>query len=514
MKYKNNLIFNLNPFITLLAIIITIVGCKEDALEDHYEQQDARLESSILSVLSEDANYSTFVQLIKKTGFEELLQSSQAFTVWAPDNEAMSLVPDAVLNDEDALKALIGNHISRFSYNSTIPYNTELDNNSVLVQMFNDKFVEFTNADGQVTFGDVDVVEIDGLTANGLLHKVSSVLSVSPNIWDFINDNGADFPALLTYFEKTNEITFDEQNSVRIGENSLGQTVYDSVFVTSNSRFGMIGDLGSESERYTFVGLTDAAYTGIYDRFKEFYQFPIEDEVRKHTDSIIFNNLNFPAVDLDDLDGLPIRNTLGNEVVLDVSSVSESISLSNGNVFVMDPLNYEAKNVMYKPIRYEIENTERRDIGDLSDFTIVQKFENESSGRFTNTVSLLANPDGNESNNYFEIAFSNVLSASYNINLKFSQIGAALKTKLKFEFSYVDENNNTVVNEIDAIEVEPTEEGVITIGDIYDIPVFINDKIDNNYFVKLKVIVDVSEAELIIYDRKFGIDYAELTPVE
>lgn len=203
MNNKNNFIINLGRICAVLVILVAF-SCKEDALDDHYGQEDQRLESSILETLATDANYSTFLELVKQTGFEELLSSSQAFTVWAPSNEALALVPADVLNDPDALTQLIGNHISRFSYGSTI------NENPVFVKMLNDKYIEFSNVDGQVTFGDVDLLEADLLTSNGILHKVSSVLSVKPNIWGFLNENVEEFPVLMEYFSQYNEVLFDE----------------------------------------------------------------------------------------------------------------------------------------------------------------------------------------------------------------------------------------------------------------------------------------------------------------
>jgi uncharacterized surface protein with fasciclin (FAS1) repeats len=507
MNNKHNFIINFGRICAVLFILVAF-SCKDDAMDEHYGQEDQGLESSILETLSSDANYSTFVELIEQAGFEELLSSSQAFTIWAPNNEALALVSSDVLNDPDALTELIGNHISRFSYGSTI------NESPLFVKMLNDKSIEFSNIDGQVTFGDVELLEKDILTSNGILHKLSSVLSVKPNIWGYLNDNEAEFPALMAYFSQYNEILFDEAKSVETGTNSLGQTVYDSIFSSSNTQFKTIGDLSSEDDRFTFVGLTDDAYAGIYDTFKEYYQYPIEDSVKSNTDRTIFSNLNFPEVDLADLNGSLIENTVGNSVMLEAGTVTTDEALSNGNVFIVNALNYDAKNVIYKSIRYEVEDNTRREIGSLTDFTVVQKYQDVASGKFTNVVSLLTNPDGNNGNDYFEVAFSNVLSASYKINLKFSAIGAAQDTKLKFEFSYVDASGNTVVNNIDSIVVSNLEEGIITIGDTYDIPVYINEEIDNEYTVKLKIIIDVSEPELIIYERKFGLDYVELTPVE
>lgn len=507
MNKKYNYINSLVRICAVFTILLAS-SCKDDAMDDHYGQEDQRLESSILDVLTSDANYSTFVALIEQTGYTELLSSSQAFTVWAPDNASLALVSSDVLNDPDALSELIGNHISRFSYNSTI------NENSVLIKMLNDKYIEFVNLNGDVSFGDVDVLESDMLTSNGILHKVATVLDVKPNIWGYLNDNEDQFPIMMEYFSQFNETIFDEAKSIKTGTNTLGQTVYDSIFSSSNTQFKIIGDLSSEEERFTFIGLTDAAYTGIYDRFKEFYQYPVEDSVKSNTDEVIFNNLTFPNLEFEDLNGSLTENTVENEVLIEAGSIVENEALSNGNVFVVENLNYDAKNVIYKPVVYEIEDNKRRTIGSLTDLTVVQRFQEIASGKFTNTISLLENPDATESNNYFEVAFSNVLSASYNINLKFTPVGAEQGTKLKFEFSYVDADKNTILHEIEPIVVSNLEEGIITIGNTYDIPVFINEETDNEYFVKLKVIVDVSEPELLLYDRKFGLDYAELTPVE
>ena len=507
MNNKHNFIINFGRLCAVLVILVAF-SCKDDAMDEHYGQEDQGLESSILETLSSDANYSTFLELVEQAGFLELLSSSQAFTVWAPNNEALALVSADVLNDPDALTQFVGNHISRFSYGSTI------NESPLFVKMLNDKSIEFSNINGEVTFGDVDLLEADVLTSNGIVHKIAGVLEVKPNIWGFLNENADQFPDVMAYFSPFNETLFDEVKSVKTGTNSLGQTVYDSIFSLSNTQFKTIGDLSSEEERFTFIGLTDVAYTGIYDNFKEYYQYPVEDSVKSNTDRTIFNNLTFPAVDLSDLDGSLVTNTVGNSVLLEPATVTTDEALSNGNVFVVNALNYDAKNVMYKPIRYEVEDNKRRHIGALTDFTVVQKYQDVASGKFTNIVSLLANPDGNNGNDYFEVSFSNVLSASYNINLKFSAIGAAQNTQLKFEFSYVDASGNTVVNNIDSMVISNLEEGIITIGDTYDIPVFINEEIDNEYTVKLKIIIDVSEPELILYDRKFGLDYVELTPVE
>lgn len=507
MKNRNNHIFNFSLLLLIVCVFLA-VGCEEKAWDEHYEQLDSRLEKTVFEVLSEDPEYSTFVALLEQTGYKSQLQSAQAFTVWAPNNAAFAQVSNTILNDPDLLQELIGNHVSQFSYNTT-------SSDEALVKMFNNKYVEFNNVGGTSSFGNLDIVQKDILASNGILHTISSVLEVNPNIWGYLNDNAAQYPTLMTFLDQFNEVVFDEANSVRTGTNTLGQAVYDSVFKSSNTYFEKIGDLSSEERRYSFIGLTEPAYTGIYDVFKDYYQHPVADTIQENTNRTIFNNLSFLPIDINDLDGVSTsRNIAGNEVVINPNAIVEDVTLSNGNVFVVDALDYDPKDVIYKPIRYEIEDSERRSIGNLDEFTMQKRYDISSSGRFYSAVNLAQNPNAGETNNYFEIAFSNVLSASYTLHLRFVPIGADQNTKLKFELSYVDDNKATVVQEIPAIDVSNIEDGEIQIGDTFSFPVFINQEVDNDYFVKLKVYIDVSEPELILYDRRFGIDYAELRPIE
>lgn len=493
----------------ILCFSTLLVGCKDEAWEDHYEQQDIRLENSLLTVLSADSELSTFLGLLKQTEYYSLLNSSQAFTIWAPTNDALSNVPSSILNDPDLLEQFVGNHVSRFSYNSSSVYSEPL-----LVRMLNGKYIEFSNVQDNLNFGEVDLIEQDLLSSNGILHTINDVLLVNPNIWDHLNQNEANYPILMDYLNQFNETVFDEENSVVIGTNTLGQTVYDSIFSSSNAFFKTIGYLNSEEERFTFIGLTDDVYTNTYDVLDDYYQFPVQDSIKSNTDKTIFSNLNFLNVELEDVDASPLISTTGNILSLSSSNIIEDYDLSNGNLFVVDQLALDPEDIIYKPIRYEAENTERRELASLSDFTMQKTFSITESDRFFSIVSLLDNPDGSDSNNYFEVSFSNVLSADYNIYVKFVPIGAEQQTKLKFEFSYVDENQNTIVDQIPARIIGNLEDGRLQIGDTYSIPVFINEELNNNYSVKFKVIVDVSEPELLLYDRRFGIDYIELVPAE
>lgn len=504
---KNINVFKYNSIIIALCFFTTLISCKDD-WDDHYEQVDTRLESDILTVLAQDNDYSSFLGYLKETGIDSILTASQSYTVWAPNNEAFASVPAEILENEELLKSLIENHVGRNSYTS------ESFDDIVLVKMFNGKYLDFSNTGGIVTFGGVETLDQDVLTSNGVLHKIKNAIPVRDNIWSYLRENSEVFPYQISYFEQFNEEAFDEEASTPIATNSLGQTVYDSVFKQSNSFFDIIGDLNSEENRFSFIGLTDDVYTELYESLEGYFAHKVQDSTQLAVDRVIFKNVNFHLINPIDLDGVEVdTTTTWNNVVI---SIPETVGeFSNGNIFSMNEYILDPKEIFYKPSRYELENTVRREIGSTTDLSVQSVFNENASGRFTNTISLLEDPDASNSNNYVEVSFDNVFAAAYNIKVKFNTVpNDDEPTQVRFELSYNELDGSEVVENIDPIVIEADEERELQIGGDYLFNAFVDDNQDNIYSVKLRVIVDVSNAELALYNRRFGIDYVELVPVE
>ena len=501
--YNYRMVYSL---IVVISLVFCTIACDDEIRDDHYYQSDDALNENLSSLIANDTELSTFYSLLKETGYDVLLNHPQAYTVWAPTNEALANVSPDIINNPDMLHELIGNHISRYSYTSK-----DIASEGILVKMFNEKYVPNSINDGTIYFDDVEVVDGDLLANNGILHKIGEVVDVKSNIWNYLNESG-EFPILVDYMSQFESIVFDPTVSTIIGQNTLGKNVYDSVFVTNNSFFDIIGDLNSEEERYTLVTLTDEVYTTAYDLYKEYFQHPNEAVVVSAVNTTLFDNLNCNEFGDDQLDKW-IPNTIGNSIVVNAASVDENVKLSNGNMLIVNNFDTHPEELIYKPIRFEVENSDKRTIGNPSVLTIKKRYDLTASGLFDNRISLQESPNEGETNNYFEIEFSNVLSADYDVYIKFSPVGASQDTKLKFEFSYKDAAGTTVEHPIESMVVSNQENGRIKIGDTYSNPVYVNST-DETYFVKLKVFVDVSDAELVLYDRSFGIDYIELVPVE
>jgi uncharacterized surface protein with fasciclin (FAS1) repeats len=500
-KYINHLYTRL--FAVLLLFLV--LGSCEETWDDHYQADESANTELLYQKLEASPDLSKFVELLKEVDYFSVMQYPQAYTVFAPVNDAFSAVSDEVLNDPDQLKALLGNHICRYSYSSV----DALGNPKL--KMFNGKYEDFTSSGGQLSFSGSNLSSSDDLCGNGILHKVSSVVSVKPNIWDYMNLPDM-FPSIMAYLEPYNNLVFDDFNSVAIGKNTLGEIIYDSVYVASNAYFDVIGDLNSEELQFTFLGLNDDVYADVYQDFEGYFSHPDSATVVQNVNKTIVGNLVLPAVSKNELTGGYLSTTTRKQVKVDANQVTEEVELSNGYMFLMNELNLEPTKIMYKPVRFEVEETEGRKIGKSSDFTIQKKYNASASGYFRNVVTLLKDPSG--TNNYFEVSFDEVCSADYDIYIKFDPIGASKGTKLKYALSYSNMDGSETSIDIEGGVIAPDFDERLKIGDTYSFPVYVNRVENSNYTVKFRVYVDVSSAELILYDRNFGIDYIELVPVQ
>src|SRR5690242_11843395 len=99
----------------LFAFLVFAAGsCKKWDAHIQVGQQDLKL--NLAEKIARLPQLSTLSRCLKETSLDKLLSSSKAYTIWAPDNEAMKKVPASVLNDTVKLKALLMNLISQGTY--------------------------------------------------------------------------------------------------------------------------------------------------------------------------------------------------------------------------------------------------------------------------------------------------------------------------------------------------------------------------------------------------------------
>lgn len=152
----------------------------------------------VLNGMASDRNLSLFYQAIQRSGLVQLLNGKGPYTIFAPDNNAMTQYGLSSLEeinklDPALLAMMIRYHVltdRRFAYDYILSTGVSgkseqamLDGNSIQVQLIPDPAVptSFTGIQlkGTGNTAMIKLTKTDVLTGNGVLHTISSVLKIT-----------------------------------------------------------------------------------------------------------------------------------------------------------------------------------------------------------------------------------------------------------------------------------------------------------------------------------------------
>ncbi len=132
-------------------------------------------DSTIVGAAVGAGDLGTFVKAIAAAGLTEKLEGAGPFTVFAPTDSAFAKLPAGELNDLLApanrarLAGIIANHV--------VPGKLVAANMKTMkATNVNGHDLAITVHDGEVTVGDARVVEPDLVCANGVIHRIDTVL--------------------------------------------------------------------------------------------------------------------------------------------------------------------------------------------------------------------------------------------------------------------------------------------------------------------------------------------------
>lgn len=345
----------MKKLLSTILISVAITGCTEWA--DHYEEGPAQGSGlTVMQLLEQDDATKAFAGLISKSGYADLLSSSQSFTVFAPPADAMG--PDANA-DMASIRRMVSNHIARQTYPSSTPVTTS-------VRMLNGKIYYFNSSD---MFGGCTMAQHDIKATNGLVHKLSNAqIPYANNIYEHI-EASSEMSALYEFIHSFDEVRFDPDASTEIDIDDNGRPVFDSVMVSYNrlledKAYG-IGHIKSEDSLYSMVVPTNEAWAAAYERIAP--SFKVYDTNAHVADSIqdirtklaIVNDLVYRG-SIAGADS--IVSTTGSVIhsPADLISGTQELSASNGMLFTATTLNYDNSETWNKPISVEAEQQNGR----------------------------------------------------------------------------------------------------------------------------------------------------------
>jgi len=508
MRYKH-----LKGLVPLLAFMLLAAACTQE-WDEHYDEGSFDLpDKTVSEYIKAQSELSTFSGLLETTGYDEVLNASQSYTVWAPTNDALSGVD---ISDNEMMIRTVKNHISRSRITTSGVENS-------YIRMLNSKFVPFTKEGSGYIFGENNVIQANQPATNGLIHLIDGYAPYVYNLWEYIGEtDGLD--SLREYLYGKTEMVFDAENSTEIGSNEDGEVIYDSVFVVSNPVLEELGSIDVEDSIYTAIMPDNTAWNEAYSRIEGYFNFPNDagSTVRQKdlTQFTLIQDMLYRGriSEPENLDS--IRSTNGN-VFHNPGELFGGLdyeSLSNGLAYTTSQMPFADTTSFFKEIRVEAEYSfGRTNTG--SNIFVRSSYGTDFTA--SNNYYILVDPTSTEP--AVEFSIPNTLSAKYNIYCVFVPAKIVdpnnlTPSKAKFQLTYIRRSSGSTFIKRVTPENNVTDPSGLTKMFVDQFDFEYANVIDQDYdriAVKLEVTSDVTtqEEQSGDFSRTMRIDCIILEPV-
>ncbi len=282
------------------AILAACPACT-DTWDDHYELKEgfsSTATSTLWQQIESNEKLTQFAKILKKAKyykdkdhpasaftFKDMLNSTEIFTVWAPEDGTYDAEKWLSMCETDGYQVqlqFLNNHIARWR-------RTAAGGGIDSMTMLNNKRIIFDK--NQETFKGTPLVEMNIPAKNGTLHTLQGTASFNFNIYEYMKDD-AQLSTLAEYFEELDSTYFLPSASTEGPVDMNGNPTYvDSVYFTFNLSFntydrdfssdnswiaylkGINADLNAEDSVFAMLLPTNTAYTSAYEKLKPLYKY-------------------------------------------------------------------------------------------------------------------------------------------------------------------------------------------------------------------------------------------------
>lgn len=545
-----------------LAATLALAACSD--WDDHYDAESSLLptqHTSLWEAINSDAHLTQFSSLLSRTGYDQLLSTSQSFTVWAPEDNTYDYDALQQLSDSVLVNDFIKNHIARSNIQASGAVNQKR------VFMLNKKMMVF-NGNGTYTMQGIHADQVNIATNNGTVHKLSGKIPFVPNIYETLDTTNHQIDSISSYFRKYHMKELDKSMSVP-GPAKNGELTYiDSVFYESNTLYSLFNAyINREDSSYTMLLPTNEAWNKAKATISKYYNYapkffvqqtvPGQNNTMKDTtftvtlrdpeqlkDSMVnrmltqdlfYNNNLFDNKKLKDLqtgqtltsDSL-ISTHLSNKEydtkiyaddAKELFSNATRLERSNGSVWLTDDLHMRTWTTWNPEIRLEAEGSLnfKKDLASTEVITIAAGAQNPAiKGHVSNNAYLLAKPLYSAAHPDIYFYLPNVRSTTYSVYVVFvpaNITNANAETtahQMQIEVGYSDASGKKKTQSFGtAIHNDPTIIDTLYAGDV-TFPVAYYGTGDYQPYIRVRSRVRSGES----YNEELRIDCIILRPKE
>lgn len=212
-------------FSPITLFIITIIGlafimsCNKDEWEEHYSGNNEKSDMYLLDAIKQEPELSTFVGFLEEYGLDSLFERDLSYTLFIPDNEAFDAFKDTMTEE------ILIYHIS------DIVFLTRNVNQTRKLQNLADKFPVIRKTENGYTFDHIPIQNSSPLFIDGIYYELDQVAIPNLSLYEFTERYS---PVIQRYIDLNDSVYLDKQRSTPVGFDSLGNTIYDSVYNSVN----------------------------------------------------------------------------------------------------------------------------------------------------------------------------------------------------------------------------------------------------------------------------------------
>ncbi len=323
-------------------VILTFTGCQE-IWDEHYSASDPSVNKLLWDEIQLNDDFSSFEDYIKEYKLDTILTSNQRFTLFIPNNDAFSNIPDTVEINAFLLNHLISPNI--FSLGN-IEELTKL-------QTLSGKFALIQKIDTSFYYDDAKIVRQSPVYLDGRYYEVEDFPFAKPSFNEYFRDK---LPAIYNYinFQVYDSLDKNQSTPIRIED---GKTIYDSVFISINPFENRYFAISKESREdfATFVLFNQEQYNAaldvMADKIGSLYTSH-EDIPLAWQESILFpvifdNGVFDNALSLEQLSAPNLLNIQGEKVVLDPTSIDPNSKIDCSNGYIYEFYDFQVPDSLY-----------------------------------------------------------------------------------------------------------------------------------------------------------------------
>ena len=232
----------------IIQLALAFTACNINPVwDDYYAGGNSNAsESALIKELEQVKDISLFVDAIRQYELDTVFSNEKLYTILAPSNEAFKMIANEIAGDTMQMKRILLFHC----FEGKTPYDSYTTGE--ITSLSNKRMKINFDEQGAVIWGDgARALQTNRILESGILHVVDKVSFPGMNLYEYISSN-SDLKAVKSYIENRIDVYFDRWNSEIIAYTPLGEPIYDSVFVVSNS-FLRSMRLDKDESAYTFI---------------------------------------------------------------------------------------------------------------------------------------------------------------------------------------------------------------------------------------------------------------------